>query len=110
MKKVFLIGLLLGLGCWGCASSQHHRRISSQEQEAIRQMLNAVSSQELSDAQIRKIAQDIQKDSDSQEAIDKILFHPQDSVIKYSPATGKHYSGHLEFDPETGVRLEALPE
>lgn len=31
-------------------------------------------------------------------------------VIKYSPTTGKHYSGNLEFDPETGEKLEVLPE
>ena len=31
-------------------------------------------------------------------------------VVKYSPVTGKHYSGDLEFDPETGARLEVLPE
>ena len=31
-------------------------------------------------------------------------------VIKYSPTTGKHYSSDLEFDPETGEKLEVLPE
>ncbi|MFH0753645.1 MAG: hypothetical protein V2A70_03665 [Candidatus Omnitrophota bacterium] len=29
---------------------------------------------------------------------------------KYSPVTGKHYSGSLEFEPGTGVRLIPVEE
>ena len=32
------------------------------------------------------------------------------SVEKYSPATGKHYSGALEFEPGTGVKLIPVEE
>jgi hypothetical protein len=32
------------------------------------------------------------------------------AVEKYSPVTGKHYSGALEFEPGTGVRLIPVEE
>ncbi len=32
------------------------------------------------------------------------------SVEKYSPVTGRHYSGALEFEPGTGVKLIPVEE
>jgi hypothetical protein len=32
------------------------------------------------------------------------------SVEKYSPVTGKHYSGALEYEPGTGVKLMPVEE
>ncbi len=32
------------------------------------------------------------------------------SVEKYSPVTGKHYSGALEYEPGTGVKLVPVEE
>jgi hypothetical protein len=32
------------------------------------------------------------------------------SVEKYSPATGRHYSGALEYEPGTGVKLLPVEE
>jgi len=32
------------------------------------------------------------------------------SVEKYSPVTGKHYSGALEYEPGTGVKLLPVEE
>ena len=32
------------------------------------------------------------------------------SAEKYSPATGKHYSGALEYEPGTGVKLMPVEE
>jgi hypothetical protein len=32
------------------------------------------------------------------------------SVEKYSPVTGKHYSGALEYEPGTGVKLIPVEE
>ncbi len=31
-------------------------------------------------------------------------------AVKYSPSTGKHYSGELDSDPDTGEKLLPLPE
>lgn len=113
MKKVFLRSTIILCGVLttflGCASNRAHK-VSHQDMQAIGQIVNTVSGQDMTPAQIQKMAQDIQKDPASKEAVEKILFGQQDRVIKYSPKTGKHYSGHLEFDPETGVKLEVLPE
>ncbi len=34
----------------------------------------------------------------------------KDTVEKYSPLTGRHYSGALEFEPGTGARLIPVEE
>lgn len=34
----------------------------------------------------------------------------KDTVEKYSPVTGRHYSGALEFEPGTGVKLIPVEE
>ena len=34
----------------------------------------------------------------------------QGAVEKYSPVTGKHYSGALEYEPGTGVKLIPVEE
>lgn len=114
MKKSFLKLIIILCSVLmtflGCSSMNRTHKVSHQDMQAIGQIVNTVSGQEMTPAQIQKMAQDIQKDPASKEAVEKILFGQQDRVIKYSPKTGKHYSGHLEFDPETGVKLEVLPE
>ena len=34
----------------------------------------------------------------------------RDAAEKYSPVTGKHYSGELEYEPGTGVKLVPVEE
>ena len=58
----------------------------------------------------QRVAQDIQKNEGTRSAVQKIIGAGERSVIKYSPVTGKHYSGELDIDPETGVKLEILKE
>ena len=55
--------------------------------------------------ELQKAAKDIESDEEAQSAINAITAAPK---IKYSPATGKRYSGDLEYDPETGVKLLPL--
>ncbi|NLE64351.1 MAG: hypothetical protein GX606_00305 [Elusimicrobia bacterium] len=63
------------------------------------------------DRGLQAVAVDIYQNRESRSAAEKILgVGYKKPVMKYSPATGKHYSGDLEFDPETGVRLEVVPE
>ncbi len=94
---------------FGCGSQKSSYKVSKEDMQSISQIVN-MSGQDLTPAQIQRITKDIQKDPASKEAIEKILFGQKEQVIKYSPKTGKHYSGDLEFDPETGVKLEILPE
>ncbi|NLE65395.1 MAG: hypothetical protein GX606_05735 [Elusimicrobia bacterium] len=63
------------------------------------------------DRGLQAVAVDIYQNRESRSAAEKILgVGDKKPVMKYSPVTGKHYSGDLEFDPETGVRLEVVPE
>ena len=63
------------------------------------------------DQKLQAVAIDLYKNEDSRSAAQKILGVNTDKpVIKYSPVTGKHYSGDLEFDPETGAKLEVVKD
>lgn len=63
------------------------------------------------DSQFQSVAVDIYQNEESRSAAKKILgVDAEKPVVKYSPVTGKHYSGDLEFDPETGAKLEVVPE
>ena len=63
------------------------------------------------DQKLQAVAIDLQKNPESRQAAEKILgVNQQAPVVKYSPVTGKHYSGDLEFDPETGAKLEVVKE
>ena len=63
------------------------------------------------DDKFRAVAVDVYQNPESRSAAKKILgVDAPPQVIKYSPVTGKHYSGDLEFDPETGAKLEVIKE
>lgn len=63
------------------------------------------------DQQFQAVAVDVYQNPESRAAAQKILgVNADQPVIKYSPVTGKHYSGDLEFDPETGAKLEVVKE
>ncbi len=63
------------------------------------------------DQKLQAVAIDLQKNPESRQAAEKILgVNTDHPVVKYSPVTGKHYSGDLEFDPETGAKLLKVEE
>ncbi len=116
MDKVkFLI--VCGLVCTGCAAGAPAKRGSGQPAEtpaqqmaAAQKVMGAMAGKEVSREDLKRVAADIQTNEDSRNAVNKIIGVQSPMVIKYSPVTGKHYSGDLEFDPETGARLEILQE
>lgn len=59
---------------------------------------------------MREVAKKLQSDEEAQTAVEAISesLEGKNINIKYSPATGKRYSGDLEYDPETGVKLIPL--
>lgn len=73
-------------------------------------VMGGMAGQDVSHEDMRRAVKDVQGNKGSREAVNKILGGGKPTVVKYSPLTGKHYSGDLEFDPETGVKLEILPE
>ena len=82
-----------------------------QQLEAAQKVVGAMGNTEVSREDLKALATDLQRDQASRSAVQKIIgVSNERPVIKYSPVTGKHYSGDLEFDPETGVKLEVLKE
>jgi hypothetical protein len=81
-----------------------------QQIDAAQKVVSAMAGHEMTPGDMKRVVGDIRKDGESRSAVQKILGTTEKPVIKYSPATGKHYSGELEFDPETGVKLEVVPE
>ena len=120
VKMLFLRycrGVIFLFCCAGCASVpvRHAGSIkpvetADQQLDAVQKVLGGMSGRDVSPQQMKKMTQDIQKNEDTRGVVGKIIGGGGAPVIKYSPATGKHYSGDLEVDPETGVKLEVLPE
>jgi hypothetical protein len=113
-----LLVLLCSLSLFGCATTSNRPIKSSQpvettseQLEAAQKVVGAMGNKEVSREDLKALATDMQRDPESRSAVQKIIgVTDEKPVIKYSPATGKHYSGDLEYDPETGVKLEVLKE
>jgi hypothetical protein len=83
---------------------------ADQQLDAVQKVLGGMSGRDVTSGQMKRLTQDIQKNEDTRAVVRKIIGAETAPVIKYSPVTGKHYSGDLDVDPETGVKLEVLPE
>jgi hypothetical protein len=111
---------LLLSSCWilclafsGCATMPKKPAASETQAEqvdAAQKVVGAMAGREMTAGEMKQVASDIRKDESSRSAVQKILGTTSAPVIKYSPVTGKHYSGDLEFDPETGAKLEVIKE
>ncbi len=76
--------------------------------EAAQKVVGGMANKDMSREDLIKFGQNLKKDPEAQIAVQKITA-PAAPVIKYSPVTGKHYSGDVDIDPETGVKLQILP-
>ena len=103
------LGLMLG-----CATSRDPSLLkTAQDQEAVSALSGIAESytgKKLTDEQLNDLAHDLKNDEDAQSAVGAITgsLEGNNANIKYSPATGKRYSGDLDIDPETGVKLLLL--
>lgn len=90
MSKIFNITLLVLtlFTCAGCATPLAPAGVAGMSAETPRDQLDAA----------RKVVGGM------------VAGSGRSAVIKYSPTTGKHYSGNLDVDPETGEKLEVLAE
>lgn len=121
---LFVSAEFLMLACFsGCASSGAAKRAlavnggsllntTAQESEedavsALRVVTGAMSDKEMTDEELYQAAKRMKDDPEAKTAVEAISssFDQQNIQMKYSPVTGKRYSPHMEFDPETGVRL-----
>jgi len=93
-----------------CSSSKG--LVNSDGGETTKEAVNAMgvvagsyTGKPMTEEELQQKAKEIDADPEAQSAIQAITSAPQ---IKYSPVTGKRYSGDLEFDPETGAKLLPL--
>jgi hypothetical protein len=100
-----------------CASSRESALLKTSPQEspeeaarALRGVAESYAGKPITDEELNDLARDLQNETEAQSAVSAIAdsLEGKNTNIKYSPATGKRYSGDLEYDPETGVKLLPL--
>lgn len=109
MKK-FILALSLIFFLSGCQSARPMQKEGEAPEDvrrAVGSVVGGMSGRKMSDEDVDKLLKDVQNDKEAQSAINSITNSMDGQKrIKYSPATGKRYSADLEYDPETGVKLE----
>lgn len=106
----FYVCLILFI--YGCQTVKPSPSVNADDDidAALHEVAEALTGKELSQKDMKNLEKQIRHDKEARSAIDSI----QDSlsnkkpVVKYSPVTGKRYAESMEFDPETGVKLEIL--
>ncbi|MBF0486336.1 MAG: hypothetical protein HQL16_07485 [Candidatus Omnitrophica bacterium] len=115
MDKIIL-AIALCFFVIGCASTprgvvRDKSETTSQQLDAAQKVVGGMTGKPVSREDMKRVAKDIRSNKESRSAVEKIIgAETAKPVVKYSPVTGKHYSGDLDVDPETGVKLEILPE
>ena len=106
---IFLILCIILSSCQTAGVPGTKRESAAEVKGAVKTIAETVSGQEMTDEDVDKLMKDLKNDPEAQSAV-KVI---QDSLsgekagrVKYSPVTGKRYSPHMEYDPETGVKLE----
>lgn len=101
-----ILPCLLFAGCSTMQKVEDQREYLKETETAVGAIAEAVTGQKLTDEERKRLEQQIRNDPDAQSAVQAIAdSHTKPMRMKYSPATGKRYAGHLEYDPETGVKL-----
>lgn len=97
---------LLTAGCSTMKKVEDQREYLQETEMAVGAIAEAVTGQKLTEEEKERLEKQMRNDPDAQSAVHAIAdAHTKPLRMKYSPATGKRYAGHLEHDPETGVKL-----
>ena len=116
---VRLIFAVLGLCafCAGCASSakavkNNGAETSAEELSAGRSVVGAVAGQPVSEEELRRLAVEMKKDPQTQEAVRAITegMTGANVNVKYCPVDGKRFSESLEKCPEHDTLLKRVDE
>jgi hypothetical protein len=99
----------------GCATAPSHPPSSvetrTEQIDAAQKVVGAMAGgRDVTPADMKRVVKDVRSNKDTGSAVEKIIGTTSEPVVKYSPVTGKHYSGDLEYDPETGAKLEVIKE
>ncbi len=116
-KTILATALLLFLFSAGCQTSPSKNADPSfgskkEMAQAIGQVADAITGQELTDEQKRKLTKDIQSDKDTQSALNVIAdaMDLKGVIVKYCPVDGQRFSPNLENCPVHNVKLEVLTD
>lgn len=108
---VLVVSVIFLAGCQtapakNIPSQESHKDIAN----AVGQVADALSGQELTPEQRKKLVRDIQKDKDAQSALRSIsgAMDVKQTGIKYCPVDGKRYSPDMQVCPAHKVKLEEL--
>ncbi len=117
MRPIHCVFLLLCVILAGCQSAPGKGAISSKESgrdvaDAVGQVAGALSGQELTDEQKKKLVSDIRKDKEAQSALRSIAgaMDMKQAAIKYCPVDGKRFSPDHDICPVHKVKLEELAD
>lgn len=112
---ILLAGVLLGFA--GCATTPKAlppvakpAETVNERLDAARKVIGGMSSRDVSREDFGRVAGDIEHNEETRAVVGKIIGSGPAPAVKYSPTTGKHYNGNVDVDPETGEKLEVLPE
>ena len=99
----------------GCASTPKTPaappETKAEQLDAAQKVVGAMAGgRDMTPADMKRVVKDVRTDGSARSAVQKIIGGAETPVVKYSPVTGKHYSGDLEYDPETGAKLEVIKE
>ena len=112
--RIFFL-LVVAVGIVGCATPSgvatrtQSKETTDQQLDAARKVVGGMANRDMSREELLKFGQGLQHDPQAGDAVNKIVGNGQAPVVKYSPVTGKHYSGDVDIDPETGVKLLVVP-
>ena len=119
-RGFFSAGFLAALFLAGCASTAERqggargaRKESRQESlSAASAVLEAVSGQDVTEKDLKNLAQQMREDEEAQSAVQSIsnAFDPNRPKIKYCPVCGKRYRFTFEECPVHHVPLKILED
>jgi hypothetical protein len=116
-RNICFAALLVFLSAAGCQTVPDRNSLpvlgSKKEMaQAVGQVADALTGQELTEEQKRKLTKDIQSDKDTQSALNVIAdaMDLKKVVIKYCPVDGQRYNPSVETCPVHKVKLEELTD
>ena len=105
MRWIFICLLFILAGC----QTPAHKPQESQAEtvSAMKTMAEGLTNQPMTDAQLKKLAENVSKDPNAQSAIQSIntALSPQHTV-KYCPENGERFSADMTYCPDGKVKLE----
>jgi hypothetical protein len=115
MRPIYCACLFLSIILAGCQTAPGKSAVSSKESgrdvaDAVGQVAGALSGQDLTDEQKKKLVNDIRKDKEAQSALRSIAgaMDIKQAAVKYCPVDGKRFSPDHDICPVHKVKLEEL--